>query len=170
MRPASLILFLIDSWLTKSHTFSVRSNCSHCHRKGPRLCPICQAAACHSLRNARIGCSDDARRAGITDAASASTRIAVVANPRATGSSGLTWNKRLRRRRVANTAPIVPIRHPARPSFTPEFRTRPSKLTRGAPSASRIANSCVRCIAEKATTEAAGCTCNQNRLWHDSSF
>src|SRR6202021_4161097 len=93
-----------------------------------------------------------ARRAGGTEAATASNRIPNAAAVSTSGSNGLTSNSNERSSVEAAAAPARPRRQPIAASFTPDSSTRRTMPARSAPSAMRIAISCTREATEKAMT------------------
>ena len=68
------------------------------------------------------------------------------------GSVALTSKRKELTRRDAASEPSTPTPHPSRASLAPEMRTSWAMLVRVAPSAMRMAISCVRSYTEKATT------------------
>src|SRR5262245_53926557 len=109
----------------------------------------------YSYRNATIGSTLDARRAGMKQAISATIVSSAAATPKVHGSLGFTRKSmllRLSRYRVNTKPPAMPSPTPINVNVIPCLKIMASILPRFAPSAMRMPISCVRRDTEYAST------------------
>src|SRR5713226_393960 len=96
-------------------------------------------------RNARAGSVRAARRAGKKHAASETIVITTSADPKASGSRGLTLYRRFPSKRVEASAAPAPSNTPPAVNVKPRDITSRNRLDASAPSAMRSPSSCVLC-------------------------
>jgi len=99
-----------------------------------------------------MGSIEAARAAGSTEAARASASTNKAASASTSGSKRLTANSKESSTCAVAATPANPTAHPASASFRADRKTSPRIPERCYPKAMRMAISCTRSAAEKATT------------------